>query len=451
MATATISEALDRIGMTPQIFIISLLMGFTICFNGFDYMIVSYSMPLIQAEWGLDSVQTGSLSSYGTFGMIFGTLACGYLADRFGRKIVITIFVGIFSIATFPVIFVDSYEVYCVLRFVCGFGLGSTVPVVTTAIAEYSPTKHRGRMVAARSCLNAVGYLLAGLTSTFIIPVFGWRICYLLGSLPFFYSLYLWFKLPETPFWLMSQGRKDDAAQVLNQLQGDSASPDAHTLWTGEMLEEPIKIKGKAGFMYLFKGKYLRFTLLLMAIEFMKYFEGYGFNAWMPTVMLAKGFDIGTAYMLSTAQYVAAILSAIVCGYGVDFFGRKWSIFVGFASTALGVVFLVFAEGVPMLLLASLWIGFARTYTSVSVQPLIVETYRTEVRSTGVAFCAAFGKIAGVVSPIIGGMIMMAGMGATESLLFYLVPCLLGGLLVFLIKEETKGYTLDQMTSKYSE
>lgn len=449
MEKLTISEAFDRIGMTKTITLISILTGITICFNGFDYMIVSFSMPQIKAEWGLDSVQMGALSSWGTFGMIFGTLACGRLADMFGRRIVTVAFVGLFSLATFPVIFVNSYEVYCVLRFVCGFGLGSTIPVITTSLAEYCPTDHRGRMVAARSCFNAVGYLLAGLASAFVIPHFGWRICYLFGSLPFFYALWLWFKLPETPFWLMSKGRIREAADVLNFLQqGGETQKDVS--WTASMLKPSVEMDGKPGFLALFRGNYLWFTVVLVAIEFMKYFEAYGFNAWMPTVMLFKGFDVSTAYMLSTAQYAAAIISAIVCGYGVDWFGRKWNILIGFMATAAGVVFLVFAEGVPMLLAANLFVGFARTYTSVSVQPLIVETYRTEIRSTGMALCAAVGKIAGVISPIIGGAIMMLGFGASESMLFYALPCVIGGLLVLLIRQDTKGVSLDEMSEIYA-
>lgn len=449
MARYTVSQALDRIGMTSTIFAISLLTGFTICFNGFDYMIVSYSMPQIRAEWGLDALQAGSLSSWGTFGMIFGTLTCGYLADRFGRRIVVTAFVALFSAATFPIIFVNNYELYCALRFVCGFGLGSTVPVITSSLAEYCPTRERGRMVATRSCFNAVGYLLAGLASAFVIPSFGWRICYFFGSLPFFYALWLWFKLPETPYWLISQGRASEAAEVLNMLQGKRDGEDS-IHWEADMLEPPSKMKGKPGFAALFEGGYLRFTVVLAIVEFMKYFEAYGFNAWMPTVMLMKGFDVSTAYMLSTVQYVAAILSAIVCGYGVDWFGRKWNILVGFGATIAGVVFLVFAEGVPAILAANIFIGFARTYTSVSVQPLIVETYRTEIRSTGMAFCAAIGKVAGVASPVIGGWIMALGFDATESMLFYTAPCAIGGLLVLLIKQDTKGVSLDEMTENYS-
>lgn len=160
MEKLTISEALDRIGMTKTITLISILTGITICFNGFDYMIVSFSMPQIKAEWGLDSVQTGALSSWGTFGMIFGTLACGRLADMFGRRIVTVAFVGLFSLATFPA------SSSTATRFTaCSDSCAGSV------LAPRYPSSRHPSLNTARQIIGA-GWLLRGRAS---MP---WAICW---------------------------------------------------------------------------------------------------------------------------------------------------------------------------------------------------------------------------------------------------------------------------------
>jgi len=203
-----ISEAIDSIGVNKMTWLIFFLIGFTTAFDGFDYMIVAYTMPQIAEEWGLNEVQTGSLASWSSLGMLIGATISGVISDKIGRRRMISGFVLVFSLFTFPIYFVDSYEFYVLFRVCAGIGLGACVPVVSVMLSEFAPVNKRAIFISLNTCFMTVGYVLAGIVATIIIPIYGWRFCYLLGGLPFLYAIYQYRHIPESPHWLASIRKK---------------------------------------------------------------------------------------------------------------------------------------------------------------------------------------------------------------------------------------------------
>jgi len=187
----------------------------------------------------------------------------------------------------------------------------------------------------------------------------------------------------------------------------------------------------------------------LALIEFCVYFIIYGINAWMPSLMMQKGFTMTTAYILTIAQNVSAILSGVLCGFGSELFDRRLNAAMSFLLTAVAIVTLAFVEGVWMILMANIFLGFIRSYTASSVPPITVESFRTEFRNTGVSFCIGVGRASGIISPIIVGYILQLGFGYVGAVLFFVLPCLIAVFLLASIKVETRGKTFEQLAEEY--
>lgn len=194
MGKYTISEVMDSFGVNKFTWHVFFFLGLAMLFDGYDYMIVSYTMPQISAEWALTKVQTGSLSSWSLIGLIIGGAIAGIISDKIGRKKTLTFAIAAYSILTVPIYFVQSFEAFAFFRVLAGIGLGACIPIVTTIFSESTPTKRRALFITFGMAWMIVGWVVAGVVATFLVPKVGWRACYLIGGLPFIYSIFLYLK-----------------------------------------------------------------------------------------------------------------------------------------------------------------------------------------------------------------------------------------------------------------
>src|SRR5699024_9457610 len=130
-------------------------------FDGFDLTVYGAAVPSLMEEWDISAVQAGRYGSYALFGMMFGALLFGTLADRLGRKKIILICVSIFSLFMLLAAIAPNPEIFGLLRFITGLGLGGMMPNVIGLVSEYSPEGTRSRMIAAIMVGYSVGGVIA--------------------------------------------------------------------------------------------------------------------------------------------------------------------------------------------------------------------------------------------------------------------------------------------------
>lgn len=440
----TVSEVIDSFGVNKFTWKIFFLLGLAMVFDGYDYMVVSYTMPQIRETWALTAVQTGSLSSWSLFGLVIGGMISGILSDKFGRKKVLTYAVALYALLTLPIYFSTSFGMFATLRVLAGVGLGACIPVVTTVFSETAPTKRRGLFITFGMAWMIVGWVLAGVISTIIVPLWGWRACYLIGGFPLLYAIWLHFKMPETAHWFANQGRNAEALEALARIeltaQGTRTARDPKLLIVPP---RPTVVGPKA----LFSKHYISATLGIWITYFCGCFIVYGLNAWIPSMMLEKGYTLASAYGLGIAQNGAAIIANVSTGFVSEGIGRKRNLLLGFSVSIVAIILAAFVSGsYGVVMIAMVFLGFSINYSITAIQPLMAESYPTEFRNTGVSWAQAFGRLGGALSPIVIGIIMGLGMGYTNSFLFYLIPVGIGILAtVFLVKRETKGKSLESL------
>lgn len=444
MKNFTVSEVIDSFGVNKFTWKIFFFLGLAMVFDGYDYMVVSYTMPQIRETWALTAVETGSLSSWSLFGLVIGGMISGILSDKLGRKKVLTYAVAIYALLTLPIYFSNSFAMFATLRVLAGVGLGACIPVVTTVFSESTPTKQRGLFITFGMAWMIVGWVLAGVLSTLIVPVAGWRVMYLIGGLPLLYAILLHFRMPETPHWFANKGRNEDAIKALEHIE--EVAKGSITERDPKLLVVPPKPK-VVGAKALFSKNYIAATLGIWITYFCGCFIVYGMNAWLPSMMLEKGYTLTSAYGLGIAQNAAAIIANVSTGFVSETIGRKRNLLLGFGVSIIAILLAAFVEGAyGLILIVMIFLGFSINYSITAIQPLMAESYPTEFRNTGVSWAQAFGRLGGALSPIIAGSIIGLGLGYTNSFLFYLIPTVLAILAtIFLVKREPKGKSLETL------
>ncbi|MHB8073669.1 MFS transporter [Desulfosporosinus fructosivorans] len=447
MKKFNISEVIDSLGVNRFTWHIFFLIGLAMVFDGFDYMIVSYTMPQIAIEWGLTAVQKGSLSSWSLIGLIFGGAIAGIVSDKIGRRKTLIYSIAAYSILTVPIFFVHSFEAFAFFRILTGVGLGACIPVVATTLSEFVPTKRRAVFITFGMAWMIVGWVLAGVVATFLVPRLGWRFCYLLGGIPLLYAVFLYFKMPESIHWLASKGRKEEAVKALQNAERIATGRCTDWDSAGLIVPTPPKVVGVKA---LFSKEYRTITAGIWIMYFMGCFIVYGINAWLPSLMLEKGLKLSSAYGLAIAQNCAAIIANCSTGLTSEILGRKKNIVMSFIVAAVAIVIMAsVGNNFGAILAANIFLGFAVNYAITAIQPLIVESYRTEFRNTGVAWCHAFGRVGGAAAPIVAGIIIQMKLGYSMSFLFYVIPAIIGTIAALMfVKSETKGKSLDQLAEE---
>lgn len=476
----TVSEVIDSFGINGHTWLMFVLLGLANIFDGYDFMVVNSTNTYLAASFGVEGAAMGSLTTWGLLGMVLGGACGGILSDKIGRKKMLIIACLFYGVFTLPQAFSMSVPFFAAFRLIAGFGVGSCIPVVTTVFSETMPSKNRGVFVTFGMAFMVAGWVIAGLvanpicnTTTPIIPGFtepltipgkngaadlntyaNWRICYLIGALPIIYGIVLIFAMHETPHWYANNGMKDKAAEALAGIEMRTTHHQ-HEYDPALMIVPPKPEKTSVN--VLFSHKYIVATAAIWTTYFVGQFCVYGMNAWIPTWFQGVGYSKADSVNLQTWNNFAAILSNVTVGFVSDKIGRKKNLAGSWIFCIIAIVLcsiFVAPNNIVLCTILMLLFGFALNYAITAVQPLMPESYPTELRNTGVAWCQAFARFGGSASSIVlGAIASMAAFqvnGATNwsaVVLVLCVPFALGFICTLLFVTETGGKTMDELAA----
>lgn len=444
MTKTTISSIIDRIGVTKYTWTIWILVGLALVFDGYDYMIVAYTMPQMAKEWGLTKVQTGSLASWSMLGVVIGGVIAGMCSDRFGRKKTLAFFVAFYSLLTFPIYFAPSYGVFAILRIISGIGIGGCIPVAITLASENFPTKNRGFFTAGTLCFYGIGWCVGGIAALNVVPTYGWRVLFLIGGLPALYAIFIYFKLPESMAWLIGKGREKEAIEIIKHME-IVATGKASEWLPGSIVLPPAP--KKVGVSALFSSGYVKVTLGLWLLYFMSMFIIYGVTSWMPTLLIGRGYGLVLGYSFSILQNFVGLVGGFATGFVADIIGRRKNVIVGFMFTAAAILVLGFVTGKWPVLIMAVVVGVCMQYANGGALPLMAEIYPTEFRNTGVSWAQSFGRIAGFLSPLFVGYVQQVGFNFSSTMNMFAIPAVICVVVSVFLITETKGRTVDSVSS----
>jgi len=376
-------------------------------FDALDVGILAFVIAALQKDWNLSTAQMGWIGSVNSIGMAVGALVFGLMADRVGRKNVFMITLLLFSIGSGLSAFVTSLTLFLILRFFIGMGLGGELPVASTLVSESVPTHERGKIVVLLESFWAGGWLLAALISYFVIPSFGWRMALILTAIPAFYAIYLRLNLPDSPRF-----------QAVNvSKQKESSIKKIARVWT---------------------KPYAKQTAMLWILWFCVVFSYYGMFLWLPSVMVIKGFSLIKSFQYVLIMTLAQLPGYFIAAYLIERTGRKFVLITFLIGTAVSAYFFGNAETLPLLLTSGIFLSFFNLGAWGALYAYSPEHYPTEIRGTGTGLAAAFGRVGGILGPLLVGYLVAAKVSLDTIFLIFAISIVIGALAVLFLGEETK-------------
>ncbi len=447
-----ISERLEQLPVSRFHYVLLITAGLGWMFDSMDTGIVSFVLPVLMKEWHLSPEQVGNIGSIGLLGMAIGAIIAGTIADRIGRKKVFAFTLLTYSIATGLCGLSWNLTSLMAFRFIVGFGLGGQLPVAVTLVSEFSPVKHRGKFLVLLESFWAFGWLLAAIVSYLIIPKFGWPIAFFIGFLPALYILFLWRSIPESPRYLESQGRINEAEAIVVKIERASnvtTNPNI-TGKASESKEPQLRTPtDQAKFKELFSPILARRTVFLWLLWFGIVFSYYGIFTWLPSLLALKGFSLTKSFSYVIIMTLAQIPGYFSAAYFVDKIGRKPTLALYVLGTAITAYF--FGQGTTAAVI--LTVGSLMSFFNLGAWGILYtytpELYPTHARATGSGWAAGFGRIGGILAPIIvGEMIGKFHLGTQTVFLLFALVLVAVVLDVLILGEETKGRSLEQLASE---
>ncbi|MGE3289067.1 MAG: MFS transporter [Pseudonocardia sp.] len=373
----------------------------------------------------------GALGSYALVGVLVGALLAGSVGDILGRRKVMLFAYAWFSIGMAVTALMSSAALFGLMRFVTGLGVGALVATTGAIVSEFAPPGKKNLCNAITYSGVPLGSLLAALLAILLLAGIGWRGMFWIGAIPIVTLLPLaFFKMPESPTWLAARGRMDEARAVSERTGVPLAEIPPAT--------EASARRERVGFAGLFGRDYWLPTVLLGLMSATGLVLVYSLNTWLPELMLRAGFNAKGSLSFLLVLNGGAVIGALIGSRVADRLGPKPVVAACFLIGAAAIALLTASLPLALLLLIVAIAGLGTSGTQTLIYGFVANYYRTTVRGAGVAWCAGFGRLGGVGGPVIGGLLIAAGL-STNSIFYVLAGLAVLGVLLTLLVPRPRG------------
>ncbi|MGX1591190.1 MFS transporter [Glutamicibacter sp. NPDC055491] len=394
-------------------------------FDGYDLVVFGTIVSTLLADPSqlgqLDEAAAGLLGSYALLGVMVGALSTGAIGDYIGRRKAMITGIIWFSVGMGLTALASDTLWFGILRFLTGMGVGAIVATAGAVVAEFAPKNSRNYYNAIVYSGVPAGGVLASLLAMVLSDVIGWRGLFLIGALPLLFLLPMaWFKLPESPQWLLSRGRVAEAREVAAR--------------TGMLLELPSdadagQLKAeRVGFAALATRRYALPTALLGMMSFAGLLLTYGLNTWMPEIMQQAGYGKSHSLLFLLVLNLAAVFGGLLASVAADRVGPKQVVALTFFLAALAMVLLTLKLPLGLLLSLVAVAGVGTIGTQVLIYGFVSNYYHSAARGAGVAWCAGFGRLGGIFGPLLGGVLLSAGVSPGTAFYVFAAVAIVGTL-----------------------
>lgn len=441
----SISARIERLPVTRQLSTIRLVIGAATFFDAYTVLAIAFAMPVLVREWKLSPTEVGMILSFGYIGQLLGAVAFGWLAERIGRLRVLWLTITLFVTMDIACLFATGAVSMIICRFIQGIGTGGEVPVASAYVNEMVGAQKRGRFFLLYEVIFPIGLMFAGMVGYFLVPAYGWKAMFLVGLVPAVLMIPLRLLMPESPRWLASRGRLEEADTIVAAFE---ASAEARGAVLAEPRLAPQLSKSRSEWRELFRGIYRGRTLMLWALWFCVYMVINGMITWMPTLyreVFKLPLQTSLAYGFITSA--CGVVASIVCALLIDRVGRRRWYASAFALAVfpLGALALSGADTVMhVLVLVSLAYAIVQTI-AFSLYLYSAELYPTRLRAFGTGCGSAWLRLGSSAGPLVVGY-FSAGFGI--GMVFAVFACVLalGAAVTMLFAVETAGKPLETLS-----
>jgi putative MFS transporter len=379
------------------------------------------------------------LLATGYLGQLAGAFLFSWMAERYGRVRAAWVAVAIIAAMSLGCALSNNFATLLVCRLLQGIGIGGEMPVAATYINELSPARGRGKFFLLYEMIFPIGLMATGQVASRLVPAFGWRSIFLIGVVPCVVIAMLLARLPESPRWLISRGRINEAEKIVREIELSAGLKPAETATVSVKANETRWAE-------LLSSFYRRRTWVVWTLWTCAYFVANSLNNWMPTLYSSVyHLPLGESLRAASLTNVAQVALLLVCAFTIDRIGRRNWTAASFAAGALLLGFLGFsgAHSVSMVMvLATLSYGVVGSANAV-LYLYTPEIYPTRMRALGTGAATAWLRIASGIGPLlVGALVDTNGVGSV-FLMFGAVSVI--GIFAAMKMIETRGQRLEQI------
>jgi len=423
----TVSELVDNQPLSRFQIGVIVMCGFVAVLDGFDTQSIGFLAPSIAESLAVPLKGFAPVFVAGLLGLMCGAGILGPVADRFGRKWPIVGSTVVFGLFSFLTAFVTSFDELLLFRFITGIGLGGAMPNVVALSAEYSPKRLQTIFVSMLFTGMPLGAVLGGLVASALMPMYGWQsVFYVGGLLPLAMALVLVLKLPESARFLIVRGSNPERIAALMT----RIAPGFTGIRNVRFIPGAPAPKGfSVG--HLFKEGRALGTILLWVPYFMNLLIIYFIISWFPAVLRQANMPTSAGVAAITLFSLGGIVGSLIQGVTMRKVGADRTLGVEFFASMLligSLALLPISSG--LIMSVAFILGVTVQGAQAGLNALVAEFYPTAIRSTGVGWALAVGRIGSIVGPVLGGLMLSLDWGLQQIFLAGTVPALCAGLAV---------------------
>jgi len=461
--SADIAARLDRLPSSRAVWTIVLLISLGGVFEFYDLFFTAYVAPGMiktglftpQALGVFGSLKAIKVAGFGTFvfstfaGLWFGVVAFGHAADRYGRKAVFTWSLVWYVTCTAIMAFQQSGQWLDIWRIIAGVGFGVQLITIDTYISELMPRTLRGRAFSINQFITFSIVPVIALLAWLLVPLSpfgfaGWRWVVLFGSAG---AVIVWFLregIPESPRWLAAQGRTEEAEAIVAAIERKVAAEYGGRL---PPLQRALPAAAGHGTLAdIFAPKYRGRTVMLSIFNAAQVIGFYGFNSWVPTLLIARGINITHgleyAFIIAISQPFGPLLGTLFA----DKIERKIQIIGGLAAMGVLMAGFAFATAPAVLIIIGILFTLSANVMSYAYHGYQAELFPTRIRSRAVGFVYSWSRIAAAFAGLIIGTLLHNG-GVPAVAVFIGGAMIVGILMIGVFGPSTRGLALEEINS----
>ncbi len=411
-----------------------------IIFDGYDLAVAGIALPSIMQSMGVDATQAGFMVSSALFGMMFGAIFLGTIADRIGRRWAIAICILLFSVFTAAAGFTSDPVTFSVTRFLAGLGIGGVMPNVVAQMTEYSPRRIRGTMVTLMFSGYSVGGMLAAVVGKGLIESYGWQSVFIAAGLPVLLIPMVMKSLPESMPFLIRAGRLDEVKNVLSRLE------PAYRPQADDRFALPELKAGEAPIGKLFQDGRGFSTVMFWVAFFMCLFMVYALSSWLAKLMASAGYSLGSALTFVLVLNFGAMIGAVGGGWLADRFNIKHVLVGMYALAAVSITLLGYPVPTPVLFVLVGLAGASTIGTQIVTYAYAGQFYPMAARGTGIGWASGVGRSGAILAPIVIGMLVGMALPLQQNFVAIAIPAVIAALAVSMIDHRRSASASHQTT-----
>lgn len=415
------------------------MMAYIFFFELGDLNTFGFAAPAIRIAWKLPLSTIGVITSAAFIGMLVGANVGGWFSDRVGRKRALIITTIFYSVSSLLNACVWSTAGLFLTRLATGVGISAMTVVGMTYISEMFPVKRRGSYQGWIMMIGVCGIPATAFIARFLIPMFpwGWRLVFVWGALGMLILLYQ-HRLEESPRWYENQGRLAEADAVLNRIEARTRTE------IGELppvLDFTPSTGQRAKYSELFTASVRGRTALLVAAWFFEALGFYGAQAWIPTLLVAKGFSLVHSLTWTSAMQLGAPVGAMLAAVISDRWDRKWLVTVCVLIKAVFAILYGLSNSQGTIVV----FGFLMMISFQMFTPILyaytAECFPTHVRNSGAGISYGAGRGANSFGPLIVAA-LFSHYGYNSVFVYIAGMFVMVSLIVGIFGPKTKGRVL---------